>query len=87
MEDGRQLFERAVQYVTQVLVEEFPNLADLKQFVAMPSSTPAHKSTIVPMSLLFNDEKYIDENIQILQGYMRECSLNGNPQVKFCTLW
>ena len=83
LEDGRQLFERAVQFVTQVLVEEFPNLADLKQFVAMPRSTPAHKSTIVPMSLLFKDEKYVDENIQILQEYMRECSLNGNSQVKF----
>ena len=84
MEDGRQLFERAVQFVTQVLVEEFfSNLADLKQFVAMPSSTPAHKPIIVPMSLLFKDEKYIDENIQILQEYTRECSLNGNPQVKF----
>ena len=72
-----------MQYVTEVLVEEFPDLADLKQFLAMPSSTSVRKSTIIPMSLLFKDEKYIDDDIQILQEYIRECSLSGNSQVKF----
>ena len=83
MEDGRQLFERATHYAAKVLVEEFPCLRDLKWFVATHSNTSAHKSTIVPMCLLFKDEKYIDDNIQILQEYMRECGLNGSPQVKF----
>ena len=81
VEDGRHLFQRATQYVARVLVEEFPCFRDLRRFVAALSSTTAHKSTIVPMSLLFKDEKYIDDNIQILQEYMRECGLNGSPQV------
>ena len=36
VEDGRVLFERAVQYTAQVLVEEFPTFSDLRQFVVSP---------------------------------------------------
>ena len=82
VEDGRVLFERAVQYTAQVLVEEFPTFSDLRQFVVSPDrSSAVHKSTVIPMKLLFKDEKYTDDNIQILQEYSRECNLTGSPQV------
>ena len=81
VEDGRVLFERAVQYTAQVLVEEFPTFSDLRQFVVSPDrSSAVHKSTVIPMKLLFKDEKYTDDNIQILQEYSRECNLTGSPQ-------
>ena len=44
-------------------------------------SSVVHKSRVVPMKLLFKDEKYTDENIQILQEYSRECNLTGSSQV------
>ena len=72
VEDGRILFERAVQYTAQILVEEFPTFSD---------PFAVHKSIVVPMKVLFKDEKYTDENIQILQEYSRECNLTGSPQV------
>ena len=82
VEDGRVLFERAVQYTAQVLVEEFPTFSNLRQFVVSPDrSSAVHKSTVIPMKLLFKDEKYTDDNIQILQEYSRECNLTGSPQV------
>ena len=82
VEDGRVLFERAVQYTAQVLVEEFPTFSNLRQFVVSPDrSSAVHKSTVIPMKLLFKDEKYTDDNIQILQECSRECNLTGSPQV------
>ena len=59
VEDARILFERAVQYTAQILVEEFPTFSNLRQFVVTPDrSSAVHKSTVVPMKLLFKDEKY-----------------------------
>ena len=82
VDDGRVLFERAVQYTAQVLVEEFPTFSNLRQFVVSPDrSSAVHKSRVIPMKLLFKDEKYTDDNIQILQQYSRECNLTGSPQV------
>lgn len=82
VEDGRMLFERATQYTMRVLVEDFPALSGLKKFVAkVDQGSAVHTSTIVPMKLLFKDEKYTDDNIQILQEYSTECNLVGNPQV------
>ena len=82
VEDGRILIQRAVQYTTQILVEEFPTFINLRHFVAIPDrSSSVYKSRIVPMKLLFRDEKYTNENIQILQQYSRECNLTGSPQV------
>ena len=59
--------EMAVQYTAQILVEEFQAVCGDSRFV--------------PIKLLFKDEKYTDENIQILQEYSRECNLTSSPQV------
>ena len=69
--------------IQQILVEEFPTFSNLRHFVAIPDrSSSVYKSRIVPMKLLFRDEKYTNENIQILQQFSRECNLTGSPQVR-----
>ena len=67
-EDGRQLYNRAVAYTMRLLVEAFPSLDKLKPFIfTRDSAAPVTKSVVVPMKVLFRDDKYTDENIQILQ--------------------
>ena len=80
-EDGQQLYDRAVAYTMKLLVESFPSLEKLKPLISTGNSAPVTKSDIVPMTLLFKDEKYIDDNIQILQQYIKGCNLSGNAQV------
>ena len=73
---------RGLYSITAQLVEEFPTFSNLRQFVATPDrSSAVHKFIVVPMKLLFKDEKYTDEYIKILQEYSRECNLTGSPQV------
>lgn len=50
----------------QLLVETFPSLASLKNFIKVPEVRVPATSIVVPQQLLFRDEKYTDENIQIL---------------------
>ena len=81
-EDGQQLYNQAVAYTMSLLVEAFPSLDKLKPFIFIrDSAAPVTKSVVVPMKVLFRDEKYTDENIQILQQYIRDCNLSGNAQV------
>ena len=63
------------------LVEAFPSLQDLRPFV--PAMEPLHqpqKSEVVPMKLLFKDEKY-ELTIQILSQLIRDANLSGDPEV------
>ena len=63
-------------------MEAFPSLDKLKPFIFIrDSAAPVTKSVVVPMKVLFRDEKYTDENIQILQQYIRDCNLSGIAQV------
>lgn len=79
--DGKQLFERMVEYVMQFFVENFPALKDLKKVPLRHSnSCPPKKSTVTPMPVLLRDEKYTDETIQILHDYRRECDMVGTPR-------
>lgn len=81
-EDGRQLYNQAVAYTMRLLVEAFPSLDKLKPFIfTRHSAAPVTKSVVVPMKVLFRDDKYTDENIQILQQYIRDFNLSGNAQV------
>jgi len=72
---------RAVHH--QLIVETFPSLASLKKFLSSPEVRVPRpeKSIVVPQKVLFRDEKYTDENIQILCQYIHDCKLTGNPQV------
>ena len=66
------------------LDENFQALKDLKNVSLQHSnSSPPKKSTVIPMPVLLRDEKYIDEAIQILHDYKRECNLTGDPEVNY----
>lgn len=80
--ESLQLEERATRYMMGFLVETFACLEDLQPFV--PAMEPLHqpqKSEVVPMKLLFRDEKYKSEMIQILSQLIRDANLSEDPQV------
>lgn len=77
------LEHRAVQFMMEFLVEAFSSLHDLKRFVL--ANTPLHPpqtSHVVPMKLLFRDEKYKSETIEILSQLIHDANLSGDPQVR-----
>ena len=64
------------------LVKTFACFKDLAEFVPKPKTAhPAMKSEIVPMKILFKDEKYKSETIDILSHLMSDANLSGNHQV------
>jgi hypothetical protein len=83
-EDARELHSRALSYMMKFLVDEFPDLNDLKEFTDNSEVLKdAYKSEVAPMVVLFKDEKYIADTIDILTRLMEDAKLNGNPQVYF----
>lgn len=63
-EDAQLLKQRAISWF---LVETFSSLSDLAKFVPSPEHLHAvTKSKVVPMKMLFYDEKYKSETIKIL---------------------
>ena len=83
-DDVKQLKERAVTFMMRFLVNEISSLSDLKQFV--PPETPLHpvkKTEAVPMSVLFKDEKYTNETIDILSQLITDADLTGQPEVHY----
>lgn len=81
-EDAAQLHLRAVEYMMRFLVNEFKDLAGLKKYA--PSHVPLHpatKSEVVPMTVLFKDEKYTAETIDILSKLIEDAALSGDSQV------
>ena len=66
----------------QLLVTEFDSLSDLKRHVHPEEPLfPATKKNVVPTRLLFRDEKYTSENVEILKETEKGANLYGNPQV------
>ena len=64
------------------LVSAFQSLSDLKEFVPSREVVhPVEKSVVVPMKILFKDEKYKSETIEILQQLMADADLKGYHQV------
>ena len=81
-DDAQQLKKRAILYMMEFLATEFKSLADLKQFIPSQQSLhPVQKSVVVPMKVLFKDEKYKSETIDILTQLMTDAQLTGDPQV------
>lgn len=61
--DAEEMSTRATRYIMGSLVANFSTFSDLKEFV--PDETPLHpvvKTEVIPMKILFRDEKYISEN-------------------------
>ena len=80
--DAAEIHKRAVRYMMQYMVSAFATFSDLKQFVTdeVPSH-PVVKTEIVPMKVLFRDEKYVSETIEILTDIAKDALLTGQPQV------
>jgi hypothetical protein len=78
--------ERAVRYMMRFMVSAFSTFSDLKPFVT--DETPLHpvvKTEVVPMKVLFRDEKYVSETIEILTDIAKDAQLSGQPQVSLQT--
>ena len=71
-----------MRYVMQFLVTEFSCLNHLKLF--LPDKESPHcvnKSNVVPMKMLFKDEKYKAETVDILSRLVVDAQLSGKPEV------
>ena len=81
-DDAAQLQQRATSYMMNFLVREFKDLARLRVYA--PEEVPLHpveKSEVVPMKVLFKDEKYTSETIDILTQLAEDAALTGDSQV------
>ncbi len=64
------------------LVENFPDLKHLLKFIPTPEPLhPVLPSEVVPMKILFKDEKYKSETIEILSQLLTDARLSGDQQV------
>ena len=80
--DAAETHERAVRYMMKFMVTTFKTFSDLKQFIPDEKSLhPIMKTEVVPMKVLFRDEKYISETIEILTDIAKDARLSGQPQV------
>lgn len=80
--DGIILQERATAYVMEFLVTQFSSLAGLKKLLPPKQQVhPVQKSHVIPMKLLFKDEKQKSETIDILSQLFSDGNLKGTNQV------
>ena len=72
------LQKRVLVFLQQFLVSEFDDLHDLQPF-APPAHhmAPVQKTEVVPMRILFKDERYVAENIAILGDLVKDACLTG----------
>ena len=76
------LYEHMVKYVCAFIASEFGDLSELCVFIDDLNTGPRVKlSVVIPMNVLFHDEKYTDENILILQKLAKDAKMTGIPQV------
>ena len=81
--DAAELEKRAVHYVMHLLVMEFTSLNELEIFLPNEQvPTSIEKSVVIPMKILFKDEKYITETIDILEQIGMDAKLTGTPEVR-----
>ena len=72
-DEAANLKTRASHYIMRFLTEKFEQLLHLKQYA--PEQRPRHhptKSEVAPMKVLFKDEKYTSETIDILVKLMED---------------
>jgi hypothetical protein len=64
------------------LVETFPCLQHLAKLIPSPDQLhPVVQSEVVPMKILFRDEKYKAETIEILSQLLKDAGLSGDQKV------
>ena len=84
--DARELKERALLFMMRFLVKEISTLSDLKDLVHSESPLhPVQKTEATPMCVLFKDEKYTSETVEIPAQLMIDANLTGQPQVHVYT--
>ena len=84
-QDADALHEAAVQYTMEFLVERFKCLSSMKHLVPPRQCLhPVKTPNVAPMPILFRDEKYKAETIEIIRQLMEDAALSGNAQV--CTV-
>lgn len=77
-EESQKLQQRATHFLMGFLVDTFADLAHLQMFVPeIEPIHPAQKSEVVPMKVLFKDEKLKSETIDILSQLMSDANLDG----------
>ena len=83
IDDALAIQQRALVFLQIFLTSEFDDLHDLQSFVPPAhSSSPVEKNPeIVPMKILFRDEKYVAENVAILGDLVKDAHLNQSDQV------
>ena len=83
-DDVRCLEQYAVQYMVEFLVENFKSLQHLSHLVpAQYSPHPVQKSSVIPMKILFRNEKYTAETIEIILQLLDDTNLSGDtPQAR-----
>ncbi len=66
-DDAVVLKERALSFLMNFLVDEFRDLKELRPLVhPMQPPHPVTKQAVVPMKVMFKDEKYAADNVAIL---------------------
>ena len=76
IEEAKILLERALAFIQQFLVSEFTDLLELQSVAPdMHPSGPVRKTDVVPMRILFRDEKYVAENVAILLDIAKDANL------------
>ena len=79
--DGLVLESRAVDFIMQFLVTEFRSLNHLKSLLPHKEDQDTCRSNVVPMKLLFLDEKYKAETTEILTQIASDAKPTGKPEV------
>ena len=82
VDDTSVLRKRALLYLQHFIVTEFSALSELHQ--VLPALHPCGgvtKTNVVPMKILFRDEKYAAENVEILHDLVKNAALIGTNQV------
>ena len=80
--DGIILQERATMYIMEFLVKHFSSLAEMRKFLPSKQQIhPVQRSQVVPMKILFKDEKQKSETINILTQLLIDGNLKGDNQV------
>ena len=76
--DGVIIYNRMVVYVKKFLIAKLDSLKHLR---SRNHGLHVQKSVVIPMTLLFRDEKYTDENAMILRQLVHDAKLTGAQQV------
>ncbi len=82
VDDAAVLRKRALLYLQHFLVTDFIALRKLRPLVpTIHPSGPVRKSVVVPMKILFRDEKYAAENVAIMMDLVKDANLQGSDEV------